>query len=126
MTRSSPLRLAFLIALLCAVGLRLLTPPGWVPNLDCRGGAPLVVCTGDGVHTLSPSSDPGAHHPAGKAAHETCAFAGLAFDAPADAALLAAPSVLPHAAQAPLPDDQAVLAQAWRRPQAPRAPPPFP
>lgn len=122
MTRSSPMRLAFLVALLCAVSLRLLTPPGWMPNLDGRGSAPLVICTGDGVHTIGPDgSDPHGHP--GKAAHEVCAFAGLAFDTAPQAAAVVAPSAAPSAVQPLLPGHQARFAPAWRRPQAPRAPP---
>jgi hypothetical protein len=124
MTRSSPARLAFLIALLCAVGLRLLTPAGWMPNLDGQGGAPLVICTGDGVHTVSPA-DHGPHAPAGKTAHEVCAFAGFALGEAPQTTVFGGPEALPVAAAAPLPADQVRLAPAWRRPQAPRAPPLF-
>jgi hypothetical protein len=122
MTRSSPLRLAFLIALLCAVSLRLLTPPGWMPDLDARSGAPLVICTGAGVHPVRPA-DPASHGHAGKGSHEVCAFAGLALDAAPQVAILAAPLALAEAAAAPLPSDQVRIAPRWRRPQAARAPP---
>jgi hypothetical protein len=124
MTRSSPARLTFLIALLCAVGLRLLTPAGWMPNLDGHGGAPLVICTGDGVHTVPPA-DHGPHAPGGKEVHDVCAFAGFALGEAPHAAAFAAPEALAFSAAAPLPADQVRLAPTWRRSQAPRAPPLF-
>jgi hypothetical protein len=122
MARSPHLRLAFFIALLCAVSLRLLTPPGWMPNLDGRGGAPLVICTGDGTQTL-PSPGHDRHGPAGKAGHEVCAFSGLALDAAPQPVLFAAPAAAPRAAEAPRLADQTPSAPARRRPQSPRAPP---
>ncbi len=122
MTPSSPLRLAFLVALLCAVSLRLLTPPGWMPNLDGRGSAPLVICTGDGVRTVGPDGSNPHGHP-GKAVHEVCAFAGLALDTAPPVATVIAPHAAPSAVEPRLPADQARFAPAWRRPQAPRAPP---
>lgn len=122
MIRHSHPRLVFFIALLCAVSLRLLSPPGWMPNLDGRSDAPLVICTGDGVHPVRPA-DPASHGHAGKGGHEVCAFAGLAFDAAPQVAILAAPLALPQAAAAPLPADQVRIAPRWRRSQAARAPP---
>ncbi|HKR90011.1 MAG TPA: DUF2946 family protein [Phenylobacterium sp.] len=122
MTRSAPLRLAFLIALLCAVSLRLLTPPGWMPNLDGRSSAPLVICTGDGVHHVR-SADPRSHDRASEDSHEVCAFAGLALERAPQVAVLAAPAAPPRTAAAPLPVDQVRTALRWRRPQAARAPP---
>ena len=122
MTRLSPLRLAFLVALLCAMSLRLLTPPGWMPNVAGRGSAPLVICTGDGVRLMTPADRDGHGH-RGKPDHEVCAFAGFALGAAQPAAALAAPAHLPGAAAPTRPFDQGALAPTWRRPQAPRAPP---
>ena len=123
MTRSSPQRLAFLLALLCAVSLRLLTPPGWMPNLDDRSGAPLVICTGDGVHRARPA-DPAPNGHAGKGgAQEICAFAGFALDEAPQVAVVAAPLAPPQTAAAPLAVDQIWIAPLRRRPQAARAPP---
>jgi hypothetical protein len=122
MARPSPLRLAFLIALLCAVSLRLLTPPGWMPNLDGHAGGPLVICTGDGARTTSPAgSDAG--HPLRKAAGEVCAFAGLALSAPPQPLAVAPTQEPAPAAARPLRADQIRFAPAWRRAQSPRAPP---
>lgn len=121
MTRPAPLRLVLLIALLCAVSLRLLTPPGWMPNIDGRAGGPLVICTADGTHAVPPA-DHGPHAPA-KTAHAVCAFAGLALGARPDPAAVAPPLAAPLAAAAPRLGHQVRLAPAWRRPQAPRAPP---
>jgi hypothetical protein len=122
MLRSSPVRLALIIALLCAVSLRLLTPPGWMPNLEGRAAGPLVICTSDGVHRGRPA-DPASHGHAEKGGHEVCAFAGLALDTAPQVAALAAPLGLSHAAAMPLPVDQIQRAPLWRRPQAARAPP---
>lgn len=121
MMRSSPLRLAWLVALLCAVSLRLLTPPGWMPNLDGRAAGPLVICTGDGVQP-APPADP-ASHAHDKRGHEVCAFAGYALDAAPHAAALVAPLASPQTAAAPRLADQNRIAPLWRRPQAARAPP---
>lgn len=120
MTRTSPLRLTFLIALLCAVSLRLLAPPGWMPNLDGRPSAPLVICTGVGVQTAP--SDPAAPGHAGKNGHDLCAFAGLALDTPHGDVLAVRPDS-PKATVAFLPADQVGAAPLRRRPQAARAPP---
>jgi hypothetical protein len=122
MTPSSPLRLALFIALLCAVSLRLLTPPGWMPNLDSRTAGPLVICTGDGVQRGQPA-DPAFHGHAGKGRPQVCAFAGLALDTAPQVADLATPLALPRAAARLLPADQNQRAPLRRRPQAARAPP---
>lgn len=122
MARSSPWRLVFLIALLCAVGVRLLTPPGWMPNLDGAPGGPLVICTGDGVHA-APASDPTTHGHAGRSGHEVCPFGGFALGGAPHAIQLSAPLVLPRASATRLAEDQARIAPLWRRPQAARAPP---
>lgn len=123
MTRSSPLRLAWLIALTCAVSLRLLTPPGWMPNLEGRGPAPLVICAGDGVHTVTAPADPASPHPGGKTGHEVCAFAGLTVHTAAAAIAVAAPVAAPQALEARLSPARARPALDWRRPQSPRGPP---
>ena len=122
MTRSSPRRLAFLIALLCVVSLRLLTPPGWMPNFEAAATAPLVICTGDGSHARR-EADPGSHAPAGKLAHEVCAFADFTLDAAPPPASRPEPVALTYSETPPLPADQTRAAPAWRRPQAARAPP---
>jgi hypothetical protein len=120
MMRVSPGRLAFLIALLCAVSLRLLTPPGWMPNLDGQG-APLVICTGDGAHVMRPAGP--AHAPPGKASHEVCVFAGFALGAAPLVAAAVSSVAPPEPAALPLPAAQTRSAPSRRRPQAARAPP---
>lgn len=123
MARSSPRPLAFLIALLCAMSVRLLTPQGWMPDL--RGGHEpgLVICTGDGVLTLPAPAHEG-HAPADKATgHDLCAFAGLALAAAPPPAGVEAAAAVTHVAEPPVLADQQRLAPAWRRPQAARAPP---
>jgi hypothetical protein len=75
------LRLASLIAVLAALGLRLLSPPGWMPNPDGASRAWLVICTGHG-----PLGTPGERSGAPvkqKAQSDRCAFAVLAHALPA-------------------------------------------
>lgn len=116
-------RVLLLIALLGAVGLRLLCAPGWMPNIDGRPGSLMVICTGEGVRPLE-----GARHPAPSPAHDRrqhdqCAFSGVAF-APG-------PAVLDLARAAEAPEMAPVLVSVGRehsgpdrrRAQAPRAPP---
>jgi hypothetical protein len=123
MTRSSPRRLAFLIALLCVVSLRLLTPPGWMPNFEGAASAPLVICTGDGSHARR-EADSGSHAPAGKDAHDVCAFADFSLDAaPPPTTPPPEPVAFAYSEAEPLPADQARPTPVWRRPQAARAPP---
>jgi len=121
MLRSSPLRLALLIVLLCAVSLRLLTPPGWMPNLDGRAASPLVICTGAGVQTAP--SDPASPGHFGKDGHELCPFAGLALNPPPHDDVVAIRTDSPEATAAFLLADQVGIAPLRRRPQAARAPP---
>jgi hypothetical protein len=116
-------RVLLLVALLCAVSLRLLCPPGWMPNFEGRPGALLVICTGDGVHTVR---DGGAHEPApvgGKQQHDRCAFSGVAF-APAGSVTDLAPTAGPlQTAALFAPAGRRHSGPDWRRAQAPRAPP---
>jgi hypothetical protein len=94
-----------------------------MPNFEAAATAPLVICTGDGSHARR-EADPGSHAPAGKDAHDVCAFADLTFDAaPPPAAPPPEPVALAYSEAPRLPADQARPAPVWRRPQAARAPP---
>jgi len=121
---SAPLRLALMIALLCAVGLRLLTPPGWMPNVDGRPGSLLVICTGEGARTVSAPAD---HAPAPtdqKSHHDVCPFAGFAAAPSPDLVAMATPADFATAVVATPPSGLVSAAPSWRRAQAQRAPPP--
>jgi hypothetical protein len=122
MARSSPLRVVFVFALLCALSVRLLTPPGWMPNLDGRGGAPLVICTGEGAHVVR-LPDPDSHRRGGEDGHDLCAFAALTLGLVPPTVAFTAPRVLPATIAAMSAEDQIRFAPLWRRPQAARAPP---
>lgn len=72
------LRCAWLITLLGVVGLRLLCPPGWMPNPDARAGSWLVICTGHGPISPHSDDDRGGTPGKDKSHQEQCAFSGLA------------------------------------------------
>ncbi len=116
-------RLVLLIALLVAVSVRLLCPPGWMPNPDQRLGSVLVICTGDGPRPI----DLGDHHaPApddGKAQHSACVFSGTALVEAPPTVLVATPTEHPVAAPLSLPPGLPAPAPGRRRAQAARAPP---
>lgn len=119
-------RFLLLIALLAAVGLRALTPQGWMPDLGGRSGAFLVVCTGEGARTIADPAGPDpAHHAPGhhESGRESCAFAGLHFAPAPELAVLDAPGAAPWAEPHVVPAGLAPWRPDWRRPQAARAPP---
>lgn len=72
------LRCAWLITLLGVVSLRLLCPPGWMPNPDARTGSWLVICTGHGPLSPHRNGDRGDTPGKDKSHQEQCAFSGLA------------------------------------------------
>jgi hypothetical protein len=116
-------RPVLLIALLVAVSLRLLCPPGWMPNLDGKSGATLVICTGSGPLTVQV---PAHHAPApddGKAPHAPCAFSGTAFVPTTDAILVRAPGERPALVPIHVPAGRLPTGPWRRRAQSPRAPP---
>jgi hypothetical protein len=115
--------LVLLIALLGVVGLRLLCPPGLMPNIDGRPGSPLVICTGDGVRTVERPSHRAPGSPDGKVQHDQCAFSGIAFAAPANAPDIARPVEAPEIAPVAAGVGRVVNGPDRRRAQAPRAPP---
>jgi hypothetical protein len=112
-----------LIALLCAVSLRLVAPPGWMPNVDGRPGSWLVICTAEGPHAILGQDDHARGPPDRKSPREPCAFAGLAF-AP-DPTPIEDWARTPEYATAAPSADGAILAlgPGWRRPQMARGPP---
>ena len=72
------LRCVWLMALLGVVGLRLLCPPGWMPNPEARAGSWLVICTGHGPLSPNNDDDRGGRPGKDKSHQEQCAFSGLA------------------------------------------------
>jgi hypothetical protein len=116
-------KLVLLIALLVAVSVRLLCPPGWMANPDQRLGSVLVICTGNGPRTIDLDDH---HAPApvdGKTQHHACMFSGTTLaEAPA-AILVASAAEHPVAAALSFPPGQPAIAPSRRRAQAARAPP---
>lgn len=113
-----------MIALLCAVGLHLLTPPGWMPNIYGPAGSLLVICTGEGPRTVSAPADREPRPPHQKSHHDVCPFAGFAA-APSDGDLtMATPAEFPTTVLATHASGRSSAGPNWRRAQAQRAPPP--
>jgi hypothetical protein len=116
-------RLILLIALLGAVSLRLLSPPGWMPASNDRSGFALVICTGEGSYTVNL---PGDHAPSpdnGKTQHTPCAFSGVAFTSTPSAIPVAGPAEQPAITPVSAPTGLLATGPRRTRPQSPRAPP---
>ncbi|MFI4934724.1 MAG: hypothetical protein ACHP7N_08920, partial [Caulobacterales bacterium] len=79
------LRLTMFVAFLAAVSLRLMTPPGWMPNPQGPATSPLVICTGAGTRIVGGETPP---KPA--KAHDACVFAGFAASSAPDLPTLTA------------------------------------
>jgi hypothetical protein len=117
-------RSAWVIALICAFGVRALCPPGWMPNPDPRSGAWIVICTGHGP--LIPHGEAGRGGAPGKERGQSdhCAFAGFAQGlAPRPSAALGPAPVRVAEQAVAFPADNGLAAlDRWRGPSA-RGPP---
>jgi len=113
-------RAVWLIALLCAMSVRFLCPPGWMPNPQAAsGGAWLVICTGHGPLSTNDGAPAKSH--SGAADH--CAFAGLAHALPPPAPASPPPQVAAEpAASVRVHEDASPRLDRWRA-QAARGPP---
>lgn len=94
MTRT--LRIAAVHLALVAMMLRALLPAGWMPSVTA--GAPITICTMDGMVRIAPGADSPSHKQHQQddgRSHEICPFgAAPHFAAPVQLAVLAAPSTL--------------------------------
>lgn len=126
------LRLALPIALMLAIGLRFLCPPGWMPN-PTGVAPPFVLCPGEGdmpavsggmsmpMHRHGDQPQP-AH---GKGHQDHCVPGAWVMGAPAEAPGVGVPVAFEYVALADEARPSPSSPPARHRPQAPRAPPLF-
>lgn len=117
------------IALILAIGLRFLCPPGWMPN-PAGVAPPFILCPSEGAPAAAMPAMPGmamgADTPApahDKTHQDHCVPGAWVMGAAAETAALQAPTAFEAVAIAEEARPAPSVPPARHRPQAPRAPP---